>query len=237
MSEKEYAVSAAPVCGSIVHEEVCARALVTVRPTVTPGEVSVVCEGEPSLHRCPGAAGDSCRFVVHQNLCVQIPLFFSAGVRAMPEGVVCGAPGIGGCPAVSGCTRTLGYYRNHPQETNELIARAGGSVVLGAEGEGAGYTVTALNAGAVLSLDTPAPPAPLSPPFLGEYRQLYAQLLTADLNILAGAVCMNAVLAVNAANNFLETSEPGVGKAGAPEMSEPLAVFNEGRAQGCPGHC
>lgn len=243
MSEKNCAVSdlpedrAAPACGAVVHEDVCARALVTIIPEVTSGEVSVVCEGDPSLHRCPGAAGNICRFMVHQNLCVQVPLFFSAGVSAVPEGVVCGGAGSGGCVPVAGCTRTVGYYKNHSQETNALIARAGGSIVLGAAGEGASYIVTALNAGAVLSNDVPTPPCPSSPPFRGQYRQLYAQLLAADLNILAGAVCMNAVLAVNAANSFLETSESGVGKTGAPEVSAPLAVFNEGGAEGCPGHC
>ncbi|MCX7772312.1 MAG: hypothetical protein N2376_04275, partial [Clostridia bacterium] len=83
----------------------------------------------------------------------------------------------------------------------------------------------------------PSPPAPSTAPFASQYQVLYAQLLAANLNILNGATCEFAVAAIAAANTFLANSPSGVGMAGAPEVQEPLATFNEGNAPGCPEHC
>jgi len=136
-----------------------------------------------------------------------------------------------------GSTYTIGYYRNHPEETNALIEQAGGTIILGIGIQGASYLVTAANSEAVLSFATPSPPAPSSPPFANQYQVLYAQLLAANLNILRGATCEAAFAAISAANSFIATSESGVGKAGADTVQKPLATYNEGNAQGCPVHC
>lgn len=102
---------------------------------------------------------------------------------------------------------------------------------------GASFTVTVLNANAVLSLNTPAPPIPLSPPRSNQYQILYAQLLAAKLNVIRGAVCDAATAAIAAADAFIATSISGVGKDGAGDVQEPLAAYNEGAAEGCPYHC
>ncbi len=112
---------------------------------------------------------------------------------------------------------------------------------MGIDAQGLSFTVTAANANDVLDFNTPIPPAPPSPPFSNQYQVLYAQLLAANLNVQrlinAGVpVCPFITDAINAANDFLATSPAG-GMAGAPDVQEPLARFNEGNAPGCPPHC
>jgi hypothetical protein len=187
---------------------------------------------------CPGTPSPTgtCTFSVSQKICVQIPIKFAATATAVPGGIVCGTPDIGECPS-PGCTLTIGAFKNNPDLTNALITAAGGSIVLGIDNTGASFTVTTVNANDVLSFNTPSPPAPSSPPFSNQYQVLYAQLLGANLNVLNGATCPFATSAIAAANAFLATSISGVGKPGAPDVQEPLAEFNEGRAPGCPNHC
>lgn len=118
--------------------------------------------------------------------------------------------------------------------TNGLIEDAGGSIVLGDDSLGASFTVTTANAEAVLSFNTPTPPAPSLPPLAAQYQVLYAQLLAAQLNVLAGATCSFAQSAIANANAFLASS---TGTTGAPTFEAPLAEFNEGAAPGCAQHC
>jgi hypothetical protein len=134
------------------------------------------------------------------------------------------------------CTYTIGFYNNNPDITDALITGAGGSIILGINGNGLSFTVTTANADEVLSFATPSPPAPDSPPFAGQYQVLYAQLLAANLNVLRGATCDFATAAIAAANTFLADSPPG-GMMGADAVQQPLATFNQGLAEGCPGLC
>jgi len=220
-----------------VHETVCIQAKVTVTPNVEVGEIEYFYKGGPVIGACKGEVKDLCSFMVRQKICVQVPLAFSATAQAEPAGIVCGLPEVGSCPpAPANCTHTLGFYRNNPDITNALITSAGGSIVLGTIGQGLSFTVTPTNAAQVLNFNTPSPPAPASPPFAQQYRVLYAQLLTARLNVQNGAGCAGANTAVAAANEFLATSPTG-GKAGAPAVQEQLAEYNEGDAEGCPEAC
>ena len=174
---------------------------------------------------------------VHETVCVQIPLTFSANATAVPTGIVCGTSALGACPTPA-CTHTIGFFRNHPDVTNALITAAGGSIELGSNDTGASFVVTIANAIAVLNSNTPSPPAPpSSSPFSQQYQVLYAQLLAANLNVQNGATCPFATSAISAANTFLETFPRGVGMAGAPTFQAPLAQFNKGLAPGCPVHC
>lgn len=228
------------VCPTIVHENVCVQGTVTITPSVVSGESTSVCLGRPVIGSCVGRLEPSCSFTVSQSICVEIPLEFSATATAVPNGMVCGTPAAGGCPSGTACTHTIGFYRNHPDETNALITAAGGSITLGT-GAGLSFIVTTANANNVLTFNTPTPPAPGSPPFAGQYQNLYAQLLAAKLNVLRIAAlgiepCSFAVLVIAAADNFLGASPVG-GMAGAPAVQEPLAQFNEGDAPGCPFHC
>jgi hypothetical protein len=226
-------------CPAIVHESVCIQAGVTITPNVEVGEISTFCVGSPMIGACPGTPSPTgnCTFEVSQQICVEIPLTFAAIATAMANGIVCGTPETGGCPTSTACTHTIGFYANHPEVTNALITAAGGSIILGIDSTGASFTVTVANANAVLTFATPSPPAPLSPPFAGQYQVLYAQLLAANLNVLSGSTCDFATSAIAAANSFIAASPSGIGMAGAPAVQEPLAEFNEGTATGCPGHC
>ncbi|MDF2534705.1 MAG: hypothetical protein K0R18_862 [Bacillales bacterium] len=227
-------------CPALVHENVCVQAEITITPHVMVGEVKSFCSGNPIIGKCPGMTSPTgkCTFNVSQNICVQVPIKFSATAEAIPAGIVCGTPASGPCAGTTACTHTIGFFRNHPEITNALILSApGDQIILGVANTGASFTVTTANAIDVLSLNTPTPPAPASPPFAGQYQILYAQLLAANLNVLSGATCPFATAAIEAANAFLAASPSGVGMAGAPAVQEPLAQFNEGTAPGCPFHC
>lgn len=243
ISEKEQVepiLQSLPIdCSAITHETVCVQAQVTITPEVFVGDIQSFCVNNPVIGSCSGLKSpkDACSFIVSQNICVQIPLTFSASATARLAGIVCGIPSVGPCPSSTGCTHTIGYYRNHPSVTLSLIASAGGAIILGEDSNGASYTVTADNAYAVLTFNTPSPPAPSAQPFAQQYQQLYAQLLTAQLNVISGASCDHVIQAISAANSFLSTSPSGIGKEGAPEVQAPLEQFNSGAAPGCPGHC
>lgn len=231
-------VTTAAGCPATVHETVCVQADVTLTPVVTVGTVRSFCVGPPIIGPCVGPTSPSgtCTFTVSQQICVQVPLTFSASATAVPTGIVCGTPQPGPCSPSIGCTHSMGYFKTHLDVTNSLITGAGGAIVLGVDGNGLSFTVTTSTAANVLSFSTPSPPAPSSPPFSNQYQVLYAQLLAAQLNVLSGAACPFAAAAIAAANMFLAESPPG-GIAGAPAVQEPLAAFNEGRAPGCPAHC
>lgn len=228
-------------CLTTVHETVCVQGTVTITPSVVSGTSTSFCVGNPIIGNCPGELRRFCQFTVSQNICVQIPLTFSATATAVENGIVCGTPDIDGCPATSACTHTIGFFRNHSTITNDLITSVGGSIILGIDADGLSFEVTTSNANAVLSLGTPSPPAPEDPPFANQYQNLYAQLLAADLNVIAleaqgVEVCAFALEAIAAANQFLADSPDG-GMAGAPDVQAPLERFNSGLAPGCPVHC
>ena len=228
-------------CPVVVHESVCVQGTVTITPNVASGPSRSFCIGEPIIGSCDGDLEPDCTFTVSQNICVQIPLTFSATAAAVTDGVVCGTALPTPCPGdVTGCTFTIGYYRNHPDDTNALITAAGGSITLG-EGGGLSFVVTTANANDVLNFNVPSPPAPASPPFANQYQVLYAQLLAAKLNVLnltamGTSICAFAIDAIAAADEFL-TDSPEGGMAGAPNVQDDLAQFNEGNAPGCPPHC
>ena len=223
-------------CSAAVHETVCVQADITITPNVIVGDIESNCVGEPIIVTCPGTPTNECIFTVSQIICVQVPLIFSANAAAVPTGIICSSPAIGSCPTTSSCTYSMGFFRTHPDIAQDLIAMAGGSIILGIDNMGLSFTVTATNADSVLSLDTPSPPTPSSPQFRAQYQNLYAQLLAANLNVLNGATCNFATTAINEANTFLANSPPG-GMPGAPSVQAPLADFNLGTATGCPSHC
>lgn len=227
-------------CPTIVHQNVCVQGTVTVTPNVTSGESSSFCLGNPIIGECTGQLQRFCTFPVSQQICVEIPLTFSATATAAPNGLVCGTAATGECVNVTACTHTIGYYKNHPEETNALIDAAGGSITLG-NGSGLSFVVDTSTAAEVLDFNTPSPPAPDSPPYAGQYQVLYAQLLAAKLNVLrltalGVEICAFATLAITMADDFLGASPEG-GMAGAGTIQQPLAQFNEGTAPGCPFHC
>jgi hypothetical protein len=223
-------------CPTTVHENVCIGAQITINPLIDVGDIITTCTGDAFIGTCPGIPVPFCSFMVSQSICVQVPLIFHASVEATPVGITCGGPSTGGCPSSIACTRSIGYYWNNPEITNGLIAEAGGSIILGTDGDGLSFTVTTSNAADVLELNTPSPPAPSTSPFAAQYQLLYAQLLAANLNVLSGATCDAATMAIMLANTFIASSPPG-GMANAPAIQALLAQYNNGLAPGCPGFC
>lgn len=223
-------------CPTSAYENVCIGAQVTIKPLVDVGEIMTTCSGDAFIGACPGKPVPFCSFMVSQSICVQVPLIFHASVEALPVGISCGAPGIGGCTSPTVCTHSIGYYWNNPEATNELIAGAGGSIILGIDSDGLSLTVTTENAMDILAFNTPSPPAPDDPPFAAQYQLLYAHLLAANLNVLSGATCDAASMAIMLANTFLASSPPG-GMPNALAIQGPLAQYNSGLAPGCPGFC
>jgi hypothetical protein len=81
-------------CSIIAYQPVCIDADITVDPTVTIGEVEVVCTTVPSVHPfgtrdCPPSP-TVCGFTVHAMLCVAVPVSFAATAMVDPSTeVVC----------------------------------------------------------------------------------------------------------------------------------------------------
>lgn len=230
------------VCQTTVHETVCVQGNVTIKPKVDSGPITSFCMGNPIFGSCPGELKPTCQFTVSQNICIQIPLTFSATAKTVENGIVCGIPETGPCQGTTACTHTIGFFKNNLEITEELLNEAGGPIILGNNDDGLSFTVVTIDdAYNVLNLNTPCPPELEASSFYHQYLNLYAQLLAANLNVLALTaddveICPFVIEAIEDANDFLATS-PVEGKMGAPNFQEPLEEYNSGKAPGCPVHC
>ena len=92
-------------CPTTVHETVCVKAKVTITPDVKVHDIKYFCGNDPIIWNCEGTENctDSCTFEVGQNICVEIPLTFSANARVDPLGIVCGTPEGGKCHKKKPC--------------------------------------------------------------------------------------------------------------------------------------
>lgn len=226
-------------CNQPVSELVCVEAEVEVTPTVNTGPVTVTCVRPIVIGRnCSTfgftrAANNRCTFNVSQLVCVTVPVEVGATARARTLGVFCGPATPGAtCPTppVVPCTRTrIGFIQDAELTLSLLLAQPGDQIVLGGLGTGAGIrvVVTEENIFRVLQGTEMTIPAPL--------RQLVAQLLAATLNVLNGAGCPAATLAITAANNFLIAG--GTPQSDAPTLAANLRLFNRGAVEGCPDRC
>jgi hypothetical protein len=88
-------------CPVTVHETVCVQGTVTITPNIEVGIPQSFCVGNPTIGGCVGPLEPSCSFAIGQQICVQIPLIFSATASAVENGLVCGDPATGGCPVSS----------------------------------------------------------------------------------------------------------------------------------------
>jgi len=94
-----------PVCGIIeecettVFQEIEVCVPITVTPRAHVGDIDVTCCGEAdvSTNMCPMNSQPSCTFFVRQNLCVEVPIRFSATGEPGQEVVTCGDPNQEGC--------------------------------------------------------------------------------------------------------------------------------------------
>ena len=249
-----------PGCTPVVSELVCVEAEVTITPTVTAGTPVVHCVDGPSLETCVGrgftpSATGSCTFTVSQILCVNVPITFDATATTETGTVACGTVSTGpNCPPPpppgTGCVFTRGFFGNSPAGqalTAELIT-AFGPIILGQDGLGLTVTINTATDAADVFANNPPAPAPTNPPcpanLVAQYHALYAQLLTANLNVLnletqGVAICAEALELINAANAFIANpATTPCGVTGAPAFTTLLTAFNEGRlSPNCPPSC
>ena len=80
-------------CPAIVSEQLCVQADIKIEPKVRVGMISTFCD-EPIIGKCARVAcsNEACEFTVSRNICVQIPLFYSAKAYVHPAGHISGAP-------------------------------------------------------------------------------------------------------------------------------------------------
>lgn len=218
---------------SIITDTPCMETNVTLTLYITPGTIHSSCINNPADSNCSGIPAPSQTAPVNRCICLRIPLTVSAALSAQPVSLASIEPDILTCVLPTACTFSSEYFQNHPDLTNALIRGAGGSITLGADKTGLSLAVTIENANSVLSMHTPSPPVPADPTYADQYQNLYAQLLTAKLNMLNGAIGAFAADAIMAAYAFLAHS-PKDGKAGAPSIQKPLMQYNAGIAPGCP---
>ncbi len=99
MSDSMKALQVPAQCPVTIAETVCVQADITIMPDVVVGDIQSFCAGAAVIGACPGTLVENCTFSVSQNICVQIPLTFSALAVATPTGIVCGTPAVGACTA------------------------------------------------------------------------------------------------------------------------------------------
>lgn len=96
-----------------VHDIVCVEATVTITPHVEIGDVKSFRVNDIKIGECCGVSHETCSFKVHQKLCVQIPLEFSATAEAEATGIVCEEAHPGEC-----CDRNNKNDRNDKNDRN-----------------------------------------------------------------------------------------------------------------------
>ncbi|NMA94808.1 MAG: hypothetical protein GX974_02060 [Clostridiales bacterium] len=87
-------------CPTLVHQRVSVQGTVTITPDIISGPSKTFCIGEPIIGGCPEDLAPSCSFTVAQNICVQIPLFFSATASTVSNGLACDPAMVGPCNGV-----------------------------------------------------------------------------------------------------------------------------------------
>lgn len=233
-------------CTTNVNQTVCVNAQVRIFPVVTPGDPITYCVDDPFIGTCGSPLQRFCTFNVSQRLCVEIPVTFDARAEATPNGIVCETEGsIGNCGGDTACTFSQGYFGAPPNAefTENLIETAEDNrIILGELGvgdvpEGLSIIVDTTNYDGVFAgTQPPIPTTIVLASRLGQYRNLYQQLLAANLNVLNGATCAAALEAIADANTFLANS-PDEGMDGADIPALRLENFNVGSIPGCPDHC
>ncbi len=70
-------------CTAFTYQSAAVSVPVTVRPKVSTGNINTFCCGEPSISPSPykiicNSKAGNCSFILTQNICVEIPIEFSA---------------------------------------------------------------------------------------------------------------------------------------------------------------
>ena len=70
-------------CMALTYQSAAVSVPVTVRPKVSTGNINTFCCGEPSINSSPykiicNSKSGNCSFILTQNVCIEIPIEFSA---------------------------------------------------------------------------------------------------------------------------------------------------------------
>ncbi len=82
-------------CTALTYQSAAVSVPITVRPKVDTGKINTFCCGEPSIKPSPykiicSQSGGSCSFILTQNICIEIPIEFSAEATASCPYIECG---------------------------------------------------------------------------------------------------------------------------------------------------
>lgn len=85
-------------CTVITHQNARVSVPVTVKPKVSAGDIKSFCCGEPKVTpspytiSCKPYPDSRCSFVLTQNICIEIPIEFSADAVLSPPCIACPEP-------------------------------------------------------------------------------------------------------------------------------------------------
>ncbi|MDQ1147909.1 hypothetical protein QE429_004736 [Bacillus sp. SORGH_AS 510] len=240
-------------CTQTINVRVTEYAEFTVTPSISVGPVTTTCLGSftivPSI---PEGLFNVCTFVVSQDICVEFGATFDATVGTGATAIFCDGP----CTVEAGCVFTRGFYGSAPAGMSLAEALIDANpIFLGLAGEdNLTVTVPDFATASLVFGNEPPLPAPVQPTCptntVVQFNQLYAQLLTAQLNerlldmqgISLAEVCPGAASLIENANILLANAETPCGSAAdviaAELLQAQLNLFNNGSLPGCPiPHC
>ena len=82
-------------CTAFTYQSASVSVPITVRPKVSTGSINTFCCGEPSISSSPykmvcTSKSGNCSFILTQNICIEIPIEFSAEASASCPFIECG---------------------------------------------------------------------------------------------------------------------------------------------------
>lgn len=82
-------------CTAFTYQSAAVSVPITVKPKVNTGSISTFCCGEPSISPSPykiicNSKSGNCNFILTQNICIEIPIEFSAEALASCPFIECG---------------------------------------------------------------------------------------------------------------------------------------------------
>lgn len=83
-------------CTVLTYQSANVSVPITVKPRVNTGPISTFCCGEPKVTpasytvKYNSGSGSGCCYTISQNICIEIPVEFSANAYANPPRVICG---------------------------------------------------------------------------------------------------------------------------------------------------
>lgn len=98
--QEELDITQPQECSAVPCQPAAISVPVTVRPIARAGEVNTFCCGEPKVTQTSNSVrynnnrnmGGGCSFVITQNICIEIPIDFSAQVFTDTPQIDCGVP-------------------------------------------------------------------------------------------------------------------------------------------------